>query len=68
MNLDFVYVVKELGPQNSKNTKNQSKHAWETTQKPTRNDVESSIPTLNNYLQTNDATTDEHYKALSTLE
>lgn len=40
----------------------------ETIHQPSRNDVENAFRTLNLYLQTNDTTTDEHYKALNKLE
>lgn len=40
----------------------------ETIHQPSKNDVEGSFRTLNLYLQTNDTTTDEHYKSLNKLE
>lgn len=40
----------------------------ETIHQPSKADVENSLRTLNLFLQTNDRTTEEHYKALNKLE
>lgn len=40
----------------------------ETIYQPSKNDIENSFRTLSLYLNTNDTTTDEHYKALNKLE